>query len=150
MISDFKILTRLEKMFYIGLLLFAGACQDKGPADKRIRQIDPEQTAAMAKTIEAGVSPKLAEGLSIKIWGVDSLIADPVGIDVDDQGRLFYTRTNRQKHSEFDIRGHQDWEIGSIQLKNVEEKRAFLHRVLAPENSAKNTWAGDTSCGTLL
>ena len=124
-------------------LLFIIGCQDKGPADKRIKQLDPQQTAQMAKSIEALVTPTLAEGLSLKIWGVDSLVADPIAIDIDDAGRIYYTRTNRQKNSEFDIRGHQDWEIESISLQNIEEKRAFLHKTLSPENSKKNEWLAD-------
>ena len=59
------------------------------------------------------------------------------------KGRLFYTRTNRQKNSEFDIRGHQDWEIESIRLQTVEDKRAFLRQVLSPANSKKNEWLKD-------
>lgn len=105
--------------------------------------MDPVKTAAMAKSIEATVTPQLAAGLTLKLWGIDSLVADPVSIDIDDQGRIYYTRTNRQKNSEFDIRGHQDWEIGSIQLQTIEDKRAFLHKVLAPENSKKNEWLAD-------
>ncbi|MFZ6002214.1 MAG: HEAT repeat domain-containing protein [Bacteroidota bacterium] len=126
------------------LLIFAGSCQtDKEPVDKKIEQLTPENVADMAKKIEASVSPQIAEGLTLRIWGVDSLVADPVSIDVDDYGKLYYTRTNRQKNSEFDIRGHQDWEIESIQLRDVEEKRAFLHKVLSPENSKKNEWLTD-------
>lgn len=105
--------------------------------------MDSLQNANMAREIESGVSPTLAEGMSLRLWAVDSLVADPVSLDIDNSGNLFYTRTNRQKNSEFDIRGHQDWEIGSIQLRNVEEKRAFLHKVLAPELSSKNEWLKD-------
>lgn len=123
-------------------LLLAG-CKDEGPADKRITQMAPDKAAELAKSIEAVVTPELADGLSLRLWGVDSLVADPIAIDIDDQGRLYYTRTNRQKNSEFDIRGHQDWEIGSIQLQTVEDKRAFLHKVLSPENSKQNEWLAD-------
>lgn len=123
--------------------LLLASCNDEGPSNKRITQLDSIENNNMARQIEIGVSPTLAEGLSLRVWAVDSLVADPVSLDMDDHGRLFYTRTNRQKNSEFDIRGHQDWEIGSIQLKNVEEKRAFLHKVLAPELSAKNEWLAD-------
>jgi len=116
------------------------------PTDKRIKQIEPAKAAEMAKAIEAIVSPQLADGLTLKLWAVDSLVADPVSIDIDDYtGALYYTRTSRQKNSEFDIRGHQDWEIQSIALKNIEEKRTFLHRVLAPENSDKNQWLTDVN-----
>lgn len=125
------------------LLLAATGCKDSGPADKKIRQLDPPVAAAMAKSIEATITPQLAEGLTLKLWGVDSLVADPVSIDIDDQGKLYYTRTNRQKNSEFDIRGHQDWELRSIALKNIEDKRAFLRTVLSPENSKANEWLED-------
>ena len=125
------------------ILLLAAACRDNGPSDKQFTEIDSLQNAKMAQEIESGISPKLAEGLSLSLWAVDSLVADPVSLDIDDQGGLFYTRTNRAKNSEFDIRGHQDWEIGSIQLKNIEEKRAFLRKVLAPELSDKNEWLKD-------
>lgn len=103
----------------------------------------PEKAAQLAASIESTVTPELAEGLTMRLWGMDSLVADPISIDIDDQGRLYYTRTNRQKNSEFDIRGHQDWEIESIQLQTVEDKRKFLHKVLAPENSKKNEWLAD-------
>ncbi len=127
-------------IFLLLSLVFAAGCNNNGPENKRITLIDSVDNAAMARQIEASVSPTLAGGMAMRTWVVDSLLADPVSLDIDDQGTLFYTRTNRQKNSEFDIRGHQDWEIGSIQLKNIEEKRAFLHKVLAPERSVENEW----------
>lgn len=129
---------------YALLLLAASlvSCKQK-PADLRIRQIDPAKAAALSKSIQSTVTPQLAEGLTLNLWAMDSLVADPVSIDIDDQGSVYYTRTNRQKYSEFDIRGHQDWEIASVSLSNVEEKRAFLHKELSPENSAKNQWLSD-------
>jgi putative heme-binding domain-containing protein len=126
------------------VLIILSACSSS-PADKKIKKVSPEKLAEMKKTIEAQVTPTLAEGLTLKLWGVDSLVADPVSIDVDDYGTLYYTRTNRQKNSEHDIRGHQDWELRSIALQTIEEKRAFLHKELAPENSDRNKWLGDVN-----
>ena len=134
---------RYRKLLLISIVLIVGACKDKGPADKRITQLDSLEIGKQTAAIESSVSPTLADGLTLRLWAVDSLVADPVSLDIDDLGRLFYTRTNRAKNSEFDIRSHQDWEIGSIQLKNIEEKRNFLHKVLAPELSAKNEWLKD-------
>ncbi len=132
----------LSALLFILVTMFFFGCD--GPVtDKRIKQMDPNQAASIAKSIEATVKPQLAEGLTLKLWGIDSLVADPVTIDIDDMGRIYYTRTIRNKDSEFDIRGHQDWEIESIQLQNVEDKRAFLHRILSPENSKKNEWLAD-------
>jgi hypothetical protein len=118
---------------------------EKKPTDKRIKQMEPQQAAQLAKSIESGITPQLSEGLTLRLWGTDSIVADPIGIDIDDLGRLYYTRTIRQKNSEFDIRSHQDWEIASIQLQTVEDKRAFLRKVLAPENSKKNEWLADVN-----
>ncbi|WPP50711.1 DUF7133 domain-containing protein [Catalinimonas niigatensis] len=127
------------------LLLSISGCNDGEPTDLRIKEIPGDQAAQMAKSVEALITPELSEGLTLKLWAVDSLVADPISIDVDDQGRLFYSRTNRQKDSEFDIRGHQDWEIESISLQTIEEKRDFLHRTLSPENSDKNQWLTDVN-----
>ena len=127
----------------ITLLFLAGCQKGKDPLDTRINEMDPLQAATVAHSIESTVTPVLAEGLTLRLWGVDSLVADPISIDIDDAGRLYYTRTNRQKNSEFDIRGHQEWEIESIRLQTVEDKRAFLHKILSPENSKKNTWLAD-------
>ncbi|MFD2935679.1 HEAT repeat domain-containing protein [Spirosoma flavum] len=127
----------------VPMLCLVGYQNEKDPIDRRIKRMAPEKAAQLAKSIEATVTPELAEGLTLHLWGVDSLVADPIAIDIDDNGRLYYTRTNRQKNSEFDIRSHQDWEIESNRLQSVEDKRAFLHRVLAPENSKKNEWLKD-------
>jgi quinoprotein glucose dehydrogenase len=52
-------------------------------------------------------------------------------------------KPNNLQPLEFDIRGHQDWEIESISLQSIEEKRAFLRKELAPERSENNTWLKD-------
>jgi quinoprotein glucose dehydrogenase len=130
--------------FALVIAISAGSCgKESVSEDLRVKQLSEDEARKMAGEIEASVTPQLAEGFTLKIWGVDSLVADPVSIDIDDYGKLYYTRTNRQKNSEFDIRSHQDWEIESISLRNIEEKRAFLRKVLSPENSEKNKWLKD-------
>jgi len=64
-------------------------------------------------------------------------------VSVDNYGRVCLTRTNRQKNSEFDIRGHRDWMTPSISLHTVEERRAFSHSTFAPERSKENEWRKD-------
>ena len=124
------------------ITMLAG-CKDEGPEDKQIKQMDSTQVLKLASSIESKVKPVVADGLTVRLWGVDSLVISPIAIDFDDAGRLFYTTTNRQKNSEFDIRGHRDWEIESQMLQTVEDKRAFLRRTLSPENSKKNEWLKD-------
>ena len=117
-------------------------CNQK-TANLPIKEMDPAQTAELAATIESQVNAELDSGLTLKLWGIDSLVISPIAIDIDDRGRLFYTTTDRQKHSEFDIRGHREWEIPSISFQTVEDRRAFLHEELSPANSDRNTWLAD-------
>ncbi|NHE57403.1 c-type cytochrome [Cyclobacterium sp. GBPx2] len=128
----------------IGSLFFFFSCSPS-QEDLKIRQIDAENAKSMASQIESLVQPELEEGLEISLWASDSLVYDPISIDFDDKGNLYYSRTNRQKNSEFDIRGHQDWEIRSISLQTVEDKRAFLRAELSEENSEKNQWLADVN-----
>jgi len=108
-----------------------------------ISLLDTAKSVSLAKDIESSVTPTLDSGLTLKLWGVDPLVADPVSINIDNQGRLYYTRTIRQKDAELDIRFHEEWEIPSLQMINVEDKRAFLHKTLSKENSSKNNWLKD-------
>jgi quinoprotein glucose dehydrogenase len=124
-------------------LIAATGCQQSETTDLRIKQLDTLQAAKLAAKIDSSFKPTLADGLSLEVWGVDSLVISPIAIDIDDQGKIYYTTTNRQKNSEFDIRGHRDWEIESISLQTIEDKRAFLHKILSPENSKHNEWLAD-------
>ena len=132
---------RLSALIAVIVLCSTG-CQESD-TDLRIKQMAPEQTARLADSITATVTPQLADGLTLSLWGIDSLVADPIALDIDDQGRIYYTRANRPKHSEFDIRAHQDWEIASIQMQTVEDRRAFLRATLSPEKSEQNEWLAD-------
>lgn len=117
----------------------------KEKVDLREKTLSKEQISELAQVAETQISPTLAEGLKLSLWAVDSLVYDPISIQVTDDGSLYFTRTNRQKNSEFDIRGHQDWEIESISLQTIEEKRSFLQKTLSPEMSDKNQWLADVN-----
>ena len=92
----------------------------------------------------------MVEGLTLSLWASDSLLADPIALRIDQQGRVFVTRTNRQKDSEFDIRGHQDWMTASISLQTVEDRRAFLRKTFAPELSEQNSWLPDLNKDSII
>lgn len=96
-----------------------------------------------AKDAENGVVAKLADGLELKLWASDSLAPDPIAMDIDAKGRVYLTRTNRQKNSEFDIRGYQPWMTPSISFQSVEDRRDFLRKTFAPELSEQNNWLKD-------
>ena len=93
-----------------------------------------------AKTVRENTAAIVADGLKLTLWASDSLAPDPIAMSVDNEGAIYLTRTNRQKHSEFDIRGYRDWMTASISLQSVEDRRAFLHETFAPEKSDENSW----------
>ncbi|WP_088340831.1 PVC-type heme-binding CxxCH protein [Robiginitalea sediminis] len=107
--------------------------------------IEQPDSIAQPLALEARetIAAQVADGLELSLWATDSLAPDPVSMDIDKWGRIYLTRTNRQKHSEFDIRGHQDWMTASISLQSVEDRRQFLRQTFAPEKSEANSWLED-------
>ena len=100
-------------------------------------------TKNKADSIRGLLDVTLASDLELSLWASEELVADPIALYIDDQGRAFYSKTNRQDNSEFDIRGHQDWMIKSISFKTVEDRRAFLRKELSPDRSDLNSWRLD-------
>ncbi|NVJ86183.1 MAG: HEAT repeat domain-containing protein [Algoriphagus sp.] len=131
----------LSYSFCISILVFS--CKPKEPVDLHIKKLAKEEILAQVEAAKSTVSPVIKEGLELSVWAVDSLVYDPISIHMTDDGDIYYSRTNRQKNSEFDIRGHQDWEIRSISLQTIEDKRKFLHEELSPERSEINSWLDD-------
>src|SRR5690606_7947137 len=93
--------------------------------------------------IRETVPVQIADGLTLSLWASDSLAPDPIAMSIDDYGNIYLTRTNRQKNSEFDIRGFRHWMTPSISLRTVEDRRAFLHKTFATEKSDENKWLKD-------
>ncbi len=147
MTINIKIKSALFRLRVPAFFLFASAlcfsCRDNKPAHIDAKTYSQDRVKEMARAAESSVTPQLDSGLTLRVWGIDSLVADPVSVDIDDDGTLYYTRTNRQTNSEFDIRSHQDWETRSMALQTVEDRRAFLKDVLSSENSEKNKWLAD-------
>ncbi|MEP7268959.1 MAG: HEAT repeat domain-containing protein [Saprospiraceae bacterium] len=119
----------------------SGTRQEKEPLE--IIHQDAASAQKMAAEIKSQSAIKLAAGIQIAVWATDSLAPDPVGMDIDKNNAIYLTRTNRQKNSEFDIRGYPQWMTPSIGFQTVEDRRAFLHKTFAPENSEQNKWLLD-------
>ena len=126
------------------LLLLLISCNSKKPKETPLVIVeDSISFVENAKQARSGISAQVAEGLQLSLWASDSLAPDPIAMDVDNEGNIYITRSNRNKNSEFDIRGHRDWMTESISFESVEDRRAFLHKTFAPELSKKNEWFPD-------
>src|SRR5688572_21071701 len=107
----FALSHKLLPAFFL-VMIFSRCGQDQqASADATIKQMDTALVVKIAQAIDSTVKPVLAPGLSLSLWGIDSLVISPIGISIDNLGNLFYTTTERQQNTEFDIRGHRDWEI---------------------------------------
>lgn len=133
----------IKKVIFLASLGLLVSCKKEEPVDLRITTLTKEEIAPQAEAARNSVTPVLAEGLKLEVWGVDSLVRDPIAIHVSDDGSIYYSRSPRRNNAEFDIRGHQDWEIRSIALQTIEDKRNFLRTELSPERSSENTWLKD-------
>ena len=133
---------------YFAILIFimAISCERKSNIPTEIpltKEQDSVTANALALESRGIISPKIAEGLVLNLWASDSLAPDPIALNIDDEGSVYLTRTNRQKNSEFDIRGYREWMTPSISLQSVEDRRAFLRETFAPEKSEENEWFPD-------
>jgi len=132
-------------LIFISAILFKACNKPLGKSELNLLTITQDSASArkMANDILAQTAIKLADGLQISVWATDSLAPDPVAMDIDVHDYIYLTRTNRQKNSEFDIRGYPHWMTESIALQTPEERRAFLHKTFAPEKSEENKWLTD-------
>jgi len=140
-------LTPLRNLVILLLFgLIAISC-DKTPKQPQepLLVIKEDTTIALSrfKEIRESVPAQVADGLTLSLWASDSLAPDPVAMSVDDEGHIYITRTNRQKNSEFDIRGFRQWMTPSIGLQSVEDRKNFLHETFAVEKSSENEWLKD-------
>jgi quinoprotein glucose dehydrogenase len=141
----------MSKNLFISIILgfFCASCTNIIPQKKSKSEETPTisisavEANKKAREIREKQPIKLAEGLEIKLWAADTLSPDPIAVHVSNEGKLFYTRANRPKTSEFDIRGHQNWMTASIALQTVEERKAFLRTTFAPEKSKENSYLTD-------
>ena len=92
--------------------------------------MEDQVASSRAVEIRNSVSAEIDENLDLMLWASDSLLSDPVALDMDDHGRAFVTRTNRRRTSEFDIRNHRSWELASMSFETVEDRRKFLRETL--------------------
>ncbi len=134
----------MNKYLFYTVLLFAFSCaKNKNIEELLIISDNNPDIKALAADQKAKTPIKLAVGLKIDLWASDTLAPDPIAMSIDDDGSVYLTRTNRQKNSEFDIRGHQNWMTSSIALQSVEDRRNFLKKTFSSDKTIENSWLKD-------
>ncbi|MDZ7717680.1 MAG: hypothetical protein U5K72_02525 [Balneolaceae bacterium] len=137
-----QIFTKLLILAFAAVLFHSCSGEDSSTEavefEPQVLRVKPDQAASEANEITQNTQAEVAEGLEYSLWASEKLIADPIAIDMDNQGRAWITVTNRSGNSEFDVRGVDDsWRIESMKWETVEDRREFLHTELAPEKVIK-------------
>lgn len=129
-------------IFALGLCVSLSACRSSPAYDTEIVRLDSAEAVEQARAVEQDVAPQPAEGFDIHLWASERLLADPIALDVDAQGRVYATGSGRSSGL-LDVRGHSDWTTTVLTHKTVEDQRAFIRREMAPERSDENEWLPD-------
>ena len=92
---------------------------------------NPPTVAAASDQGERQIASfKLADGMKIKLWAAEPMVANPVCISVDEHGRIYVGETFRIHHGVEDDRGHMDWLDDDMNCKTVEDRLAVLKKHL--------------------
>ena len=71
-------------------------------------------------------------GLVVSVWAENPLVASPVAISFDEQGRAYVTRVRRRKISSLDLRNHRAWVKHDLSIRSLEDKLAFYQKAMGP------------------
>ena len=105
---------------------------DSKVATGRIRDIgsrtaEPEIAPASEEAAQAIKRMKVPEGLEIKLWAAEPMLANPVAFNFDEKGRIFVAETYRYRSSVLDIRDYM-WMLEDELAARTVEDRAKLIR----------------------
>jgi putative heme-binding domain-containing protein len=116
------------------------------PFEPEETRISDDEAQRLADQARAEVSGAFAGALDVSLWASDTLMGDPIALDIDDQGRVLITVTNRRYTAEVDVRDHPDWQIPTLRFANVDDRAAFLRETLSADRSAENSdWLDDAN-----
>ena len=87
-------------------------------------------SAKLAK--QTGTSAGI-DGLEVSVWAESPLVASPVAISFDGQGKAFVTRVRRRKISSLDLRNHRAWVKHDLSIRSLEDRLAFYKKAMGAE-----------------
>ena len=104
------------------------ADEDFGSANSDIPKLHEASDAGE----RAIVKMKPAPGLKVDLWAAEPMLANPVALNFDNQGRCYVIETWRFEHGVIDMRVHQDWLDDDLASKTVEDRIKLIHRKMGP------------------
>ncbi len=82
--------------------------------------------------VEAQARLRTGAGLRVDLWAAEPLVQDVTSLAFDGQGRAYVVESGRRRTSVFDVRNFRTWLEDDYALRSVDERDAFLRRMLSP------------------
>lgn len=108
------------------------------PALRRIvsvpRSSTPEIMPASEDALNALQRMKVPEGLEMKLWAAEPMLANPVAFNIDEKGRVFVSETYRYRiGGTLDIRDYMWMLEDDLAFRTVDGRQSFLEKTFGPE-----------------
>jgi quinoprotein glucose dehydrogenase len=110
------------------VLPLAAVDSGKTPASQQVKVASPLVHEASATALQSLSGLRLPEGCEALLWAAEPLLADPVAMCFDGQGRLYLAEHHRNRHGTQDTREHPVWLDEDRASRSVAERLAFMQR----------------------
>jgi quinoprotein glucose dehydrogenase len=128
-----RFVSALARAFFVGFLAgWMGSAASTGRAQDS-KEFRPRVAPASSEAQLAIKTFKIPQGLKVDLWAAEPLLANPVAIATDAQGRWYVCETFRHTDGVLDIRGIMPWLDEELASKSVEERIAIMRRHLTDE-----------------
>ena len=92
------------------------------------RKAAPEIAPASDEAKQAIKRMHVPDGLEIKLWAAEPMLANPVAFNFDEKGRIFVAETYRYRSSVFDIRDYMWMLEDDLACRTIEDRTALIKK----------------------
>lgn len=93
----------------------------------------PELAAASGEGQQALSTFRVPNDFTAELYAAEPLLANPVAIYIDDQGKVYVCETYRQKKGIEDNRDHAEWLLEDLAAQSVEDRLAYIRKHLGDQ-----------------
>jgi quinoprotein glucose dehydrogenase len=140
-------------VFLLPAIRAADAAKDDDDDDKtattgRIKDIGsrlakPDVAPASDEAAQAIKRMKVPDGLEIKLWAAEPMLANPVAFNFDEKGRIFVAETYRYRTSVLDIRDYMWYLEHDLASRTIEERTKLVREKFGVEGEKELSIEGE-------
>ncbi len=106
------------------------------PARAQHEGYKPEVAPASPEAAQSIKSIRLAPGLKVELFAAEPLLANPVALTIDDQGKVYVAETFRLHAGVTDNRSHMNWLDADMACRTVADRVAMYRKYLGTDGFA--------------